>query len=361
MICKLPININSNHTSECWTFYKCCILDTYLEGKKWEAINMEIYLDGNDNAFWGDGNSFYPLEHYDTILKIVPASLRRISEKRIISFLEKSIKSGLYVIMDCNISKISFSSNDLFRIHEILIYGYDDEARVFFSPLLDNNTGNYTIVEIPYEKIISAYSDVRKRYIQDPEYRYSRRYYYFYPLTKIKPQMVKLNKYEFLFSIIRRINNETRNEKKTIEKMDENGTIIQTRHIFKGLGCATRIRNVLENYLNSTDEQKTNIDITHTLLKIYEHKDNLLLGISVALNEINNDQELQEQMNAYASIVRQFKKAYLLSYKYSNTKNINDLKRLHSIIAKNLILEPQILKSISDGIARKIKECYRSD
>lgn len=360
MICKLPININSNHISECWTFYKCCILDTYLEGNKWKAINMEIYLDGN-NAFWGEGNSFYPLEHYDAILKITPASLRRVSEKNIVSFVERTIKSGSYVIMDCNISKISFSSDDSFHIHEILIYGYDDEARVFFSPLLDNNSGKYIVVEIPYEKIILAYLDVRKRYIQDSAYRYSRRYYYFYPLTKIRPQQIKLNKYEFLFSIIRKINDEIRNEKYTIEKMDENGAIIQARYIYKGLGCVTRIKNVLECFLNAPDEQKNNIDLTQTLLKIYEHKDNLLLGISIALNEISNDQDLQEQANMYAKIVQQFKKAYLLSYKYSTTKKENDLKRLHNIIKKNVVLEPKILKSISDGIARKIKESYRSN
>ena len=42
----LDINIEDSFVSECWTFYKSCIIGSYSDGRKWMSTHMEVYLDG---------------------------------------------------------------------------------------------------------------------------------------------------------------------------------------------------------------------------------------------------------------------------------------------------------------------------
>lgn len=359
MAFELPINVSSNHISECWTFCKCCILDTYLEGRKWEALNMSVYLDMSGNAFWGKNGSFYKLEHFEEILAISSGNLRKISENKVVDFIKSNLKRGTYIIIDCNMSKISLNSDADMQIHEILIYGYDEKERVFFSPLLDNRTGKYIVVRIPYEKIEISFSDVRKRYLNDPGYRYSRRYHYFYPITKIRPKKISFNKFEYLISMIRKIENEVRCERTIIENLSEKGIALQQRAIYTGIGSFVSLKCKLEEYF--TNSEDIHIDITQTLLKLYEHKANILSGITIALDQFGECDEDETLKKEYACLVEQIRKAYLLSYKFSNTKNQKDIKKVYDIICENIQVEPDILKRISNMFVQKFKDYYRGN
>ena len=359
MTFELPINISSNHVSECWTFCKSCILDTYLGGQQWQALNMSVYLDMSGNAFWGKNGTFYKLEYFDEILAISSGNLRRISVNKVVDFIKDNLNKDTYIIIDCNMSKISLDSEAGLQIHEILIYGYDEDEKVFFSPLLDNRTGKYVVVKIPYEKLKVSFSDARKRYLNDPKYRYLRRYHYFYPITKIRPKTISINKFEFLISMIRKIENETRSERTIIENVSEIGVALQQRAVYTGMGSFVLLKCKLEEYFSNPEEKF--IDITQPLLKFYEHKSNILVGITIAFELFGVCNGAEELRELYANLVKQIQKAYLLAYKYSNTNNLKDIRSVYELICENIREEPELLKRISNAFVCKLEDYYRGN
>ena len=98
--------------------------------------------------------------------------------------------------------------------------------------------------------------------------------------------------------------------------------------------------------------------MTQSLLKLYEHKDNLLIGVYIIFNDIFPEEIDHRLFDDYIKVVQLYKKAYLLSYKYSHTKNEINLKSLCKIIDQIMEMEPSILQDISKEITRKVRLLY---
>lgn len=95
MIKRLEINLKDSFVSECWTFYKSCILGSYSNGRKWMSTHMEVYLDGGCGSFWGNG-TYYPLDYYDDILKFAPGNINKITPQKLINYIKRKIDSNIY-------------------------------------------------------------------------------------------------------------------------------------------------------------------------------------------------------------------------------------------------------------------------
>ena len=135
MINELEINLKDSFISECWTFYKSCILGSYPNGRKWMFTHMEVYLDGGGGAFWGNG-TYYPLDYYDDILKIAPGNINKITPQKLISYIKRKIDSDTYILIDSDYSIIFNVPEVGAQLHEILIFGYDDEEEIFLCPTI---------------------------------------------------------------------------------------------------------------------------------------------------------------------------------------------------------------------------------
>ena len=59
---ELPIVVDATIKTECWTYFKTCVLETNRFGKNWLSTHMNIFLDGNNNALFGDGISLRRLK-----------------------------------------------------------------------------------------------------------------------------------------------------------------------------------------------------------------------------------------------------------------------------------------------------------
>lgn len=56
--------------SECWTYYKFAIIQTSDYFETWLTNHMDLYIDQNANAIFGNDGMMYPLSYYSDILNI---------------------------------------------------------------------------------------------------------------------------------------------------------------------------------------------------------------------------------------------------------------------------------------------------
>ena len=353
MIKKLDINLKDSFISECWTFYKSCIIGSYADGMKWMATHMEVYLDGGCGSFWGNG-AYYPLDYYDDILKIVPTNINKIAPQKLVSYIKRKIDSNTYIIIDSDYSIIFNHKESGGQLHEILIFGYDDKEEVFLCPTLDRN-----IVKIPFAWMESSYYEIRNIYLNDPKHRYNRRFEYFFPITEIKKRKFSMNNDEFLFSCFRRIQEELKAEKSTIEKIDPEQLTGDPRYVFRGLSMLANLNEfILTHIKNATSVDNLPIDLTLTLLKIYEHRINLSGCLKYVAEMFNNNCKFKDLYDKYILEIQNIKKAYLISYKSILNNIPYKLTSIKDVIKDNMFTERHILTDFLIECERQIEESY---
>lgn len=353
MIKSLDINLKDSFISECWTFYKSCIIGSYLDGQKWMSTHMEVYLDGGCGSFWGNG-AYYPLDYYDDILKIAPANINKITPQKLVSYIKRMIDSNTYIIIDSDLSIIFNDEKSNGRLHEILVFGYDDEAEAFLCPTIERN-----FVKIPFACMELSYAEIRDIYLSDPKHRYSRRNEYFFPITKITRRKLYVNDDEFLFSCLRRIREEIRAEKSTIVRIDFEQPTGDPRYVYKGLSM---LKNLDEFFLthikNETPWNNLPIDLSLTLLKVYEHRINLSNCLKYIVETFDTDYKLKDLYNNYMLEIKNIQKAYLISYKSILNNIPYKLSAIQDSIKDNFLTERHILSDFLSECERQIEKNY---
>ena len=353
MIKNLDINLKDSFISECWTFYKSCIIGSYSDGQKWMSTHMEVYLDGGCGSFWGNG-VYYPLDYYDDILKIAPANINKITPQKLVSYIKRMIDSNTYIVIDSDYAIIFNDEESGGRLHEILVFGYDDEKEVFLCPTIGRN-----IVKIPFAWMESSYDEIREIYLNDPKHRYNRRNEYFFPITEITKRKFSMNDDELLFSCLRRIREELKAEKSTIERIDPEQPVGDPRYVFKGLSVLNNLDEFLLTHVkNGTSVDNIPIDLTLTLLKIYEHRINLSHCLKYIVKMFDMNYRLKDLYDNYIREIQNIQKAYLISYK-SNFDNIPyRLTAIQDSIKGNILTERHILADFLTECERQIEESY---
>lgn len=181
----LPIKIDNYFITECWSYFRFAIIDAYPELTSWKFQNYNnIFSDNKGDIFYGRKDEIYDqFRCYNEVLLSKGYSNNSILEDDIINFLKEQINNDSYVLLECNYSRL-FNEED-FTIHEILLYGYDDEKKVFYSPIIQNNQ-IWKVEAIEYEKIYKSYRDIRLNNKYKNILLYKR--FYHYPITVLTPK-----------------------------------------------------------------------------------------------------------------------------------------------------------------------------
>lgn len=353
MIKRLEINLKDSFVSECWTFYKSCILGSYSNGRKWMSTHMEVYLDGGCGSFWGNG-TYYPLDYYDDILKFAPGNINKITPQKLINYIKRKIDSNIYILIDSDYSIIFNHEESGTQLHEILVFGYDDEEKVFLCPTLDRN-----IVKIPFTCMASSYSLIRDIYLNDPNHRYNRISSYFFPITEIKKRKFSMNNDEFLFSCLRRVQDELKAEKSTIERINPEEPTGDPRYVFRGLSMMKNLNEFLLTQIkNGTSVNNLPIDLTLTLLKNYEHRINLSSCLKYISEMFDMNYKLKDLYDKYISEIQNIQKAYLISYKSILDNAPDKLPAIKDAVKENMFTERHILADFLAESKWQIESIY---
>lgn len=342
---QLPIVVDACITSECWTYIKTCILESSTEGRQWLATHMNVFFDGK-NVLFGENFKFYPTEYYDTALSFNQTDINKISPVNLISSIQNTLNNEEYVVLYCNISRIFSVCDKAVDMHEIMIFGYDDEKQVFFTSLLDNSIGRPKIIYIPYQNLTDAYNDMKVYFHKKREDAFWKTYLYYYPYTGIKIHLKEQSPFNLLTQCLSKLEYEFYNDDRlqSVVKDNDTGRFLQGH---TGIGCLKGIMSVIPLFLDGTESRdSSSIDLTLSLLRLYEHRKNMLMTLKLLDRltgySLSSDSDADEKpLDVYEDCCRRMKGCYMLSRKW-------DITGKKSLLDK-IVVECEDLYNIEKG------------
>lgn len=150
------------------------ILSNSQDAMKWAYSNyIQVYINKDlSENMWGD--FYFPMPYEIKNLELCKwIETQKILEKSIIddyedivSYIEKSVKRGMYVHLMVNFRFISgsYCAHDIKdAFHDLLVIGYDDISKVFVCADFKLNINNkYEVFECTYEDLRLAFMDAHK-------------------------------------------------------------------------------------------------------------------------------------------------------------------------------------------------------
>ena len=123
---KLPLRLDADITSECWTFYRMAILESYPELESWLINHMNhIYMDKHQEIHYGFyGQKYNPYITYEEVLETREKPLKQITGKAsLLDFLDECLQKGIYPLLECDFNTLLQKESALAEpsIHEILL------------------------------------------------------------------------------------------------------------------------------------------------------------------------------------------------------------------------------------------------
>lgn len=329
----LPIEKNVLISSECWTFYKFSVMQTTTNFNVWLASHMKIYMDQNCNTIFGENGTMYPLSYYGGILDVLDGHIMSIDKNDIINYLMRKINEGKYIIIDLNYPRMC-GVEEVFWLHETLIYGYDDESCEFVTQLLTE--GGFREYRISFKMLKAAFADTIRYYNED-RMRLVNRRMWFYGVTCIKPNADYHNS-NAVFDFINKL------------KFEIQGNVYKKYKIFDGketeeYSYATGITCLLylASYVNKIiNDEKCSADMIKkcgkSCMKIYENHNIIKKTLEWIVSTQNcSNKNLEPLVCEYESNcevllinVRRFYKYQQNNNKILLIKIIDDLKVLYS-------------------------------
>lgn len=168
---KLPVTLNTKLTTECWTFTRLAAILSSPKYIPW-FIERFIYCVVDENYFFGYSqvDSLEALCNYDEII-----TCKNIIDKtNIVEKIIQEIDNNGYVVLLCDYYYVEGSKEYLgkHRLHNILIYGYDNESMEFcFVGFSINNKYwaehviKYNELEVAFQSSLSTMSENIDEYI----------------------------------------------------------------------------------------------------------------------------------------------------------------------------------------------------
>jgi hypothetical protein len=345
MVIELPFVYNTAVITECWTFYRLGIIQTLPQATDWLISHLDLCMDRDYHLFFGDKNGHYRPIYYQDILAAERIDEQRISSKEIVSTLQQEIRNGNYILMDIDTSRHA----DKVSIHETLFYGFDDEKKVFFVPIMDG--GLFKPATISFEDVERIYAYVwqykRAQYYSSVE----RMLLFNFPVTRYRPRKdysIDQSVYEFLNKIHRELD----------------GTVLKGSRLNNAMRCAYPARGYtgiacmvgLQNFIK--DIQKNNSsyqpgELSKTIKMLHEHRRLIQLGMLQATNvlKMQQDNVIMESQRDYSMCCEEIQRWYMLAAKMDLTGQLQPLQRIEAKILSVYQREIQALRGFYN-------ECY---
>ena len=155
---KLPICIENSLPTECWSYYRFAVIEAYPHLIPWTVQHYQHIFSSYEcgwEVFHGQNGAKYDqLTYYSDALITEGMYHGEIPSDALIPFIREKIDRGMYPLIECDYSLLMGREPGF--IHEVLIYGYDDEKQVLFCPLLKN--GKWREETIGYAEFQQAYA-----------------------------------------------------------------------------------------------------------------------------------------------------------------------------------------------------------
>jgi hypothetical protein len=286
--------------------------DLYNRGMRTGTVDFFYNL-------YGDWTYFHLKANPWIRINSMPFEFFKLIKSDIVDFIKTCINKNLYLFFDIDMYyipayKLFFNKNHL--LHEIFIYGYDDDKNVFY--MGDNTTGKYNHDQVTYEEITTSTNALLEMYGDNNEdtvlHNYREKSIYMMSIGK----NVERNGQDPFFSKdvfeinIKKIINDLK-EYLLLDNYAE-GYKYSNYYVY-GIDCY----NELVKFVSYAMETNQCVD-RRAFYSFIEHKKLMLLRMEF----INGNYDLNRLIERYSNLVNGFNILMALVLKANNTK-ANDL------------------------------------
>ena len=351
---KLPIVLPPDIVSECWTIYKMAIIQTHPNVEEWIASKkLDVFFDAKYRPFYakyGENGTMYPLSHFHDILNYGEVPIHDPDD--IIDRIQREIEDGRYIVVDLNFTTLTGDTDhDAPYIHEILIYGYDQERRIFYY-------GGAEERELPYDLFAENFAFVWEFYRDHPERRYIRRMWHF-PVTSIGLNL-EYNNDNAGYELLRKLEREQKVGTQIEYRYNAAGEKEEEFVNHFGIYALLFLRDKLVQMTEDSPSEEIVHNIMLSILKLCEHRALLLRSMNwfIARNGFLERAETAGPMRAacgrYENCVSKMKIVYFLYLKYMQKGDAGILHKLVDRLQVQYRLEYEAL----DGFLKTARAFY---
>lgn len=339
---KLPICLCPTIRFECWTYQRVAIISAYREFDDWFIHHLNnLYVTSEyDCDFGWFGKKYNQVSHYEDILETQEKLYKAYDCESIIPEICRRIDSHTYTIIDIDSSKIYKHFETTF-VAQFLIYGYDEEKRIFYTPCPLDGWHEY---EIDWDDFIEAFK-VRREFTKEQKGEMTARQnpypiLFITPKLQVKPQIQLSRFYNDLKSVLNAADTTYRFQNR--ENMDF--------YFYEGiLGVLTGLKDLMQRVLdNQFDIGNLGYDheFSSGYCKIYEYNSMFHQNLKRldACFDLHISNELYSQVEEVLLLTHKLRKAvlvYMNDNKKGHLKNglhyLDEIKLKEKEIFSNLV------------------------
>lgn len=308
----LPFEIKPKIETECWNYYKMSIIQTLPNYTNWLAAHMGVCVDTVDEqVYFGTEGEPYPLEYFSDILDIEELDMCTIYPDSLVERVKERINNGWYYVV--------FVSDETEYSHEVFLYGYDDEEKVFYSVCL-NEHGHFEPRLVTYNWLKAGYQNILHFFMNNPEAYYSRRKFG-YLVFCLRPCFKYLSK-NYAAEYFVKLNNELYGKRADIFFSRRNTEYRASKSYYTGIACLLKVKDQITLLRdNGHDMENTTRvgNIQKSLFKLLEHRSMMVEAMEWFETLWNiTEPSLLHSHKCYASCLDKMKMTCMLFLKYLN-------------------------------------------
>ncbi|MCI9414738.1 MAG: hypothetical protein HFJ79_06160 [Clostridiales bacterium] len=349
----LPIRIDASIQTECWSYYRAAIIEAYPALSEWFIQHYNhLFADKDFNLFYGENGSKYnQFSCYEEVLHTEGFPHELIRSEDIISFIKAKIDENTYVLFECDFRVLI--NREQSYTHEILIYGYDEDKQVFFTPILSNKN-KWISQTISYEKVRAAYAALDcldKKRVQEEMYRRA----YLQPVTLITVN----NGYQPYYDLCRFL--------RDIIHIWENvclvyqgcfsGNTITVRYHEGYWACYNALIEATVEMINGSHMLENGYTYSLNIKKLYEYRVRFhnILQKQLSIFSLRTDEQI---IDKGLSVINMLDLACKLSIKYELTLDSEYLWKISHLLVGAFKEEDTIIISIREAILEYLTNHY---
>lgn len=318
----LPFEIKSKIETECWNYYKIAVIQTLPKYENWLSAHMSVCIDTVDEqVYFGSEGNPHPLEYFSDILDIEELDMCMIHPDHLIELVKEKINNGWYYVV--------FVCDETDYLHEVFLYGYDDEEEILYSVSL-NERGHFKPKPIKYEWLKTSYRRILTYFKHKPEAYYSRRNFG-YLVFCLKPCYKYLSK-DYAADYFIKLNNELYGKRADLFFSRRNTEYLASKSYYTGIACLLKVKDQItylrDNGLDMEDKNRLGY-INKSLFKLLEHRTMMVEAMEWFKTLWNiTESALIHSQKCYASCLNEMKVTCMLFLKYLSKSDVTILDRI---------------------------------
>lgn len=340
---ELPIQLNNIEcVSKCWIYNRLAIIKTSPYYKDWIASHFNLVA---TSGFQFDFENAKPA-YYEEILMRKQVNIFQLTKQNIVDKLKGYLRDGYYI----NIMLKPYPDEDY--IHEIVIFGFDDNTKNFIAVGIDNRIFHskqvsYAYIEEGIDRIQEELcKDVKRIMIMSLSFQYM------VTLFKLNPSFGPEN---CVFEAYQKVEKELNGEMYNIHSASSYAEYTEQPFGYRYTGlCGLDIfEQMLEKEIRGEKFEPWFQGITSGIKTLVEHRRMMKQTLDYIIEKWEQavTDVAQASANAYGECCVETEIWLNLCLKYEITKDINLLERIVAKIPEVYKREKECLKMfLNEGI-----------